>query len=135
MSLGLNSRELFEHIMATIQQDFPPVKERCIAGKESCDKLEQQVKDMALEVSIDYSGIKTEAENLRVRERGGDILQALNYLSNFTGADDPRGKPNEYRSKYLSGVQYFVIVAREYIDSRIEIADHYAAHPEEYQFK
>ena len=133
MSLGLNSIALFEHVMAVIQS-HPPVKERCAAAKSSCDELEQQIKDMAAQLDIDYNSIIADADGLRVREMGGDILQALNYLSGFTGDGDPRGKPNEYRSKYLSGVQYFVTVAKEYLEDRIELANYNAAVPPE-EFK
>jgi len=130
MSLGIDSRGLFEHVMATIQS-WPPSKERCDAAKKSCDTLEQQIRDMAVEIGVDYNRIENDAKGLRARERGDDILQALNYLSVFTEEGDSRINNNEHKSKYLSGVQYFVIVSREYLSRRMETADYYASHPEE----
>jgi hypothetical protein len=117
--MSVNAMSDFNNIMRLIQQHPHAEESKYDAGIKQCQELEQTVETECESLEFNLEEMRKKAEDMKKAE-GGDILPALNYLSKFTGAKDPRICGPEVKKDYLTGVLLFASIAREYLKMRIE---------------
>ena len=109
----------FTNIMKLIQQYPYASEEEYNKGISQCQELEKEVERECSNLQFKLEDLKNNASKMK-EENCGDILPALQYLSQFTYAKDPRFCGKDVKVNYLTGVLLFTSTANDYLKMRIE---------------
>ena len=104
----------FQYVMKVFKDWRQPVEN----FQEAISRLEATigwVYEEAKKINLDPSTLEIEAKKLKEEYRG-DILPALNYLSQFTPVH------SDTKPDYLKGVLWWALTAKEYCERNMKVS-------------